>query len=252
MSGRVEVRGLGRDYDGNPPLTVLSDIDFVVEPGEFFAITGPSGSGKSTLLGLIAGLDRPTRGEVSMDGTSITNMSEEQLSTFRGHNVGFVFQSFQLISTLSALENVRVVADLLDDPDGDDKARKLLERVGLSARLNHYPAQLSGGEMQRVAIARASIARPALLLADEPTGNLDSESGEEALQLLLDVNRDATLILVTHDATLAARADREARLKDGRLVEIIDRSKPAGRTAPGSAAPGSTAPGSTAPGSTAP
>lgn len=222
MKGRVEVRGLGRDYGGDPPLTVLDDVDFVVQPGEFFAITGPSGSGKSTLLGLIAGLDRPSRGEVFVDGTSVTKMNEDELSNFRGANVGFVFQNFQLISTLTALENVRVVADLLGDPRGREKAQALLERVGLGGRLGHFPAQLSGGEMQRVAIARASIARPAVLLADEPTGNLDSVAGEEALKLLLEVNRQATLILVTHDATLAARADREARLKDGRLVELIE------------------------------
>lgn len=224
MKGRVEVRGLGRDYRGDPPLTVLDGVNFVVEPGEFFAITGPSGSGKSTLLGLIAGLDRPSRGEVLMDGASITDMNEDELSTFRGANVGFVFQNFQLISTLTALENVRVVADLLGDAEGDEKARALLGRVGLGGRLGHYPAQLSGGEMQRVAIARASIARPSVLLADEPTGNLDSIAGEEALKLLLEVNREATLILVTHDASLAGRADREARLKDGRLLEIVERT----------------------------
>lgn len=222
MKGRVEVIGLGRDYEGRPPLTVLNNIGFVVEPREFFSITGPSGSGKSTLLGLIAGLDRPSRGQVLMDGVSITDMSEDDLSAFRGKNVGFVFQNFQLISTLTALENVRVVADLQGDPEGDEKARVLLRQVGLSARLGHYPAQLSGGEMQRVAIARASIARPSLLLADEPTGNLDSASGAEVLQLLLEVNREATLILVTHDTRLAARADREARLLDGRLVSIVE------------------------------
>ncbi len=225
MQGRVEVRGLGRDYGGEAPLTVLDDVDFVVEPGEFFAITGPSGSGKSTLLGLIAGLDRPTRGDVLMAGNSLKSMSEDALSTFRGKNVGFVFQNFQLISTLTALENVRVVADLLGDPEGNAKAKALLEQVGLGSRLKHFPAQLSGGEMQRVAIARASIAKPSILLADEPTGNLDSVSGAEALKLLLDVNREATLILVTHDTTLAARADREARLKDGRLVEIITHNR---------------------------
>src|SRR5690606_3925042 len=160
---------------------------------------------------------------VFMDDACITAMSEDELSTFRGKNVGFVFQNFQLISTLTALENVRVVADLLGERDGDARARALLERVGLGSRLAHYPAQLSGGEMQRVAIARASIASPSVLLADEPTGNLDSVSGAEALQLLLEVNRQATLILVTHDPNLAARADREARLRDGRLEEIVDR-----------------------------
>ncbi len=220
--GRVQIAGLSQDYGrGEQRLTVLDDVSFVIEPGEFVAITGPSGSGKSTLLALIAGLDRPSRGSVVIDDTDISRLSEDELSEFRGRAIGFVFQSFQLIATLTALENVRVVGELLGLPDAGERARRLLEQVGLGPRLTHYPAQLSGGEMQRVAIARASMAPPVLLLADEPTGNLDSVAGEQALRLLFEVNRQATLVLVTHDAALAARADREIRLRDGRLVDVV-------------------------------
>jgi len=222
MRGHVEVKGLGRDYgEGERRLTVLDGVDFAIQSGEFVDITGPSGSGKGTLLALIAGLDRPSRGRVAIDGVNISDMSEDALSAFRGRHIGFVFQNFQLISTLTALENVRVVGELLGRSDADSRARTLLQRVGLEARLDHYPTQLSGGEMQRVAIARASMAPPALLLADEPTGNLDSVAGEQALGLLLEVNREATLVLVTHDSGLAARADRELRLRDGRVVEVL-------------------------------
>lgn len=221
MPGLLEIIGLGRDYgDAARPLTVLDDIHLRIEPGEFVAITGPSGSGKSTLLGLMAGLDRPSRGKVVIDGTAISELSEEALSAFRGRHIGFVFQNFQLISTLTALENVRVVGELLGEVDADARARELLERMGLGQRLRHFPAQLSGGEMQRVAIARASIARPSVLLADEPTGNLDSAAGARVMDLLLELNRSATLVLVTHDATLALRAGREIRLRDGRLLNI--------------------------------
>src|SRR3954464_12017600 len=160
MSGRIEVRGLGRDYrDGKQSLTVLAQVDLLIEPRQFVAITGPSGSGKSTLLGLMAGLDRPTRGEVVIDGTTITRLSEDALSAFRGRHIGFVFQSFQLIPTLTALENVRVPAEILGDGALARRASELLERVGLAERASHYPSQLSGGEMQRVALARASITR---------------------------------------------------------------------------------------------
>ena len=222
MRGSVAVENLGKDYGQDEQrLTVLSDVHFTIDPGEFVAITGPSGSGKSTLLALLAGLDRPSRGHVAIDGTRLNDLSEDELSALRGATIGFVFQNFQLISTLTALENVRVVGELLGHRDADARARALLDSVGLSARLRHYPAQLSGGEMQRVAIARASMAPPALLLADEPTGNLDSTAGEQALRLLLDVNQNATLVLVTHDLTLARRADREIRLRDGRVVEVI-------------------------------
>jgi putative ABC transport system ATP-binding protein len=220
--GRVQIDGLSQDYgQGEQRLTVLDDVSFVVEPGEFVAITGPSGSGKSTLLALIAGLDRPSRGSVVIDDTDISRLSEDELAAFRGRAIGFVFQSFQLIATLTALENVRVVGDLVGMQDAGERARDLLDQVGLGHRLTHYPAQLSGGEMQRVAIARASMAPPVLLLADEPTGNLDSVAGEQALRLLFEVNRRATLVLVTHDPGLAARADREIRLRDGRLVDVV-------------------------------
>lgn len=224
MQGAIAIHDLGRDYrDGKRTLTVLDGVNLAVQAGEFLAITGPSGSGKSTLLGLLAGLDRPDRGSVVIDGVPITTMTEDELAVFRGRNIGFVFQSFQLVPTLTALENVRVPAELLGDSTLTARAEELLVRVGLQDRMDHFPAQLSGGEMQRVAIARASINRPKVLLADEPTGNLDSVAGEQVLQLLREANQHCTLILVTHDAELAARAGREVRLKDGRVVELIDR-----------------------------
>ena len=224
MSGRIEVRGLGRDYrDGKQALTVLDGVDLLIEPHEFVAITGPSGSGKSTLLGLMAGLDRPTRGEVVIDGTTITNLSEDALSAFRGRRIGFVFQTFQLIPTLTALENVRVPAELLGDAALARRAAELLERVGLTDRARHYPSQLSGGEMQRVALARATITRPSLLLADEPTGNLDAAAGERVLELLLETRAESTLVMVTHNPELAARAGREICMRHGRIDHVIER-----------------------------
>src|SRR3954468_10581500 len=217
MSGRIEVRGLGRDYrDGKHSLTVLDGVDLLIEPREFVAITGPSGSGKSTLLGLMAGLDRPTRGEVVIDGTVISALGEDALSAFRGRHIGFVFQSFQLIPTLTALENVRVPAEILGDAALAARAPGLLSSMGLQDRARHYPSQLSGGEMQRVALARATVTRPAVLLADEPTGNLDTASGERVLQLLLEAQSESTLVLVTHNPELAARAEREVCMRDGR------------------------------------
>jgi putative ABC transport system ATP-binding protein len=237
MQGAIAIHGLGRDYrDGKRTLTVLDGVDLAVQPGEFLAITGPSGSGKSTLLGLLAGLDRPDRGSVVIDGVAITALAEDELAVFRGRNIGFVFQSFQLVPTLTALENVRVPAELLGDSTLAARAEELLARVGLQDRMDHFPAQLSGGEMQRVAIARASINRPKLLLADEPTGNLDSVAGEQVLQLLREANEHCTLILVTHDADLAGRAGREVRLKDGRVVELIDRRSAAAMRGDASAA----------------
>ena len=224
MSGRIEVRGLGRDYrDGKQALTVLDGVDLLIEPHEFVAITGPSGSGKSTLLGLMAGLDRPTRGEVVIDGTTITNLSEDALSAFRGRRIGFVFQTFQLIPTLTALENVRVPAELLGDAALARRAAELLERVGLTDRARHYPSQLSGGEMQRVALARATITRPSVLLADEPTGNLDAAAGERVLELLLETRTESTLVMVTHNPELAARAGREICMRHGRIDHVIER-----------------------------
>jgi putative ABC transport system ATP-binding protein len=222
MAGRIEISGLGRDYgQGSAKLTVLDGVDLTIEPGEFVAVTGPSGSGKSTLLGLMAGLDRPSRGSVRIDGTELTGMSEDALARFRGRKIGFVFQSFQLIPTLTALENVRVPAELIGDFELARNAGALLERVGLAGRQHHYPAQLSGGEMQRVAIARATLTRPAVLLADEPTGNLDSVAGERVLELLSEISREATLVLVTHNAEIAERATREIRMRDGRIQETI-------------------------------
>ncbi|MET0410827.1 MAG: ABC transporter ATP-binding protein [Polyangiaceae bacterium] len=222
MPGRIEIRGLGRDYgQGSAKLTVLDGVDLTIEPGEFVAVTGPSGSGKSTLLGLMAGLDQPSRGSVRIDGTELTGMSEDKLASFRGRKIGFVFQSFQLIPTLTALENVRVPAELMGDFELAKTAGALLERMGLAGRQHHFPAQLSGGEMQRVAIARATITRPAVLLADEPTGNLDSVAGERVLELLNEISREATLVLVTHNAEIAERATREVRMRDGRIQETV-------------------------------
>ena len=218
---QVELRGVCRHYeDGERRLSVLSDVDLTIESGEFVAVTGPSGSGKSTLLGLVAGLDRPSRGSVHIDSVNVSELSEDECAAFRGRHIGFVFQSFQLIPTLTALENVRVPAELLGRFDWADRAESLLERIGLAERLSHYPAQLSGGEMQRVAIARSTINHPGLILADEPTGNLDRASGSRVVQLLHELNESATLVLVTHDAELASQAGREVVLRDGRVREI--------------------------------
>jgi len=225
MAGKIEIRGLGRDYtDGNRLLTVLDDVNLDIEAGEFVSITGPSGSGKSTLLGLLAGLDRPTRGSVALNGTVLGALNEAHMSAFRGRNIGFIFQNFQLIPTLTALENVRVPAELAGNFEQADGATALLQRVGLGARLKHYPAQLSGGEMQRVAIARAIITRPQVIFADEPTGNLDSAAGEAILDLLLEAKRDATLVMVTHNSDLAKRANREIQIGDGRVKQMITHS----------------------------
>jgi putative ABC transport system ATP-binding protein len=222
-SPMIDVRKVGRDYlDGPRRLTVLDDVDLSIADGELVAITGPSGSGKSTLLGLLAGLDRPTRGEIHVAGHDLGTMDEDALARFRGKHLGFVFQSFQLIPTLTALENVRVPAELLGDFALAKRAGELLGRVGLADRLDHFPAQLSGGEMQRVAVARASLTRPRLLLADEPTGNLDSANGERVLELLLELNHTSTVVLVTHNPEIAARAGREVRLRDGRIDAIVE------------------------------
>ncbi len=218
---RVELRELRRQYeDGQRRLSVLSDVSLTIEPGEFVAVTGPSGSGKSTLLGLVAGLDRPSAGSVHIDSVNVSELSEDELAAFRGRHIGFVFQSFQLIPTLTALENVRVPAELLGRFDWADRAESLLSKMGLAERLSHYPAQLSGGEMQRVAIARAMVNHPGLILADEPTGNLDRAAGGRVIQLLHELNQSATVVLVTHDAELAAQAGREVILRDGRVGEV--------------------------------
>src|ERR1700759_1749055 len=214
-------RDLSKEYrKSKNSLAVLRDVSFSVEQGAFVAIVGPSGSGKTTLLGLLAGLDAPTRGQVILDGADLTAMDEDQRAQLRGQKVGFVFQSFQLISTLTALENVQVPLELRGERGAGDRARDLLRRVGLGDRLDHFPPHLPGGEQQRVAIARAFANEPRILFADEPTGNLDSETGQRIVQLLEDLNRESktTIILVTHDLTLASRAQRIIRLSDGRVV----------------------------------
>ena len=205
---------------GGRPLTVLNDISFALERGGFLAIVGPSGSGKTTLLGLLAGLDRPTAGRVELDGQDLGGLSEDQRARLRAEKVGFVFQSFQLIPTLTARENVQVPLELRNEP-AEARAQELLERMGIGDRAHHYPAQLSGGEQQRVALARAFSIRPQLLFADEPTGNLDAKTGATIIDLMVSLNRElgTTLVLVTHDNELAARASRTIRLSDGRIVE---------------------------------
>jgi putative ABC transport system ATP-binding protein len=204
---------------GDRDLTVLNDITFSVDPGGFAAIVGPSGSGKTTLLGLLAGLDRPTAGTVHLDGQELGELSEDARARLRGAKIGFVFQSFQLIPTLTAKENVQVPLELRGESAGE-RAGDLLARVGLGDRGHHYPAQLSGGEQQRVALARAFSTRPKVLFADEPTGNLDAATGAGIIDLMVELNRDlgTTLVLVTHDLDLAARSRRTIRLADGRIV----------------------------------
>jgi putative ABC transport system ATP-binding protein len=204
---------------GDRTLTILDGIDLVVPAGDFVAILGPSGSGKSTLLGLMAGLDRPTEGSVLLDGRPLERLGEDELARLRRGRVGFVFQSFQLLGNLTALENVLVPLELTGVEDARSRANDLLDRVGLGGRTHHYPSQLSGGEQQRVALARAFAPGPRLLLADEPTGNLDSATGAEALDLLLELRERAgvTLVLVTHDPLVAARAHRRVHLRAGRV-----------------------------------
>jgi len=214
--------------DGRPPLRVLDGVDFSVDAGEVVAVLGPSGSGKTTLLGLLAGLDRPSEGSVSPDGVPLDGLSEDERAAFRAEHVGFVFQSFQLIATLTALENVLVPLELLPEsrrPAPDEalrRARDLLARVGLGDRLDHHPPELSGGEQQRVGIARAFANEPRLLFADEPTGNLDRETGHEVVELLLALNRElgTTLVVVTHDQELAQRARRVVHLAAGKVAAI--------------------------------
>jgi putative ABC transport system ATP-binding protein len=213
---------------GSTTVEILKGIDFTIARGEFAAIMGASGSGKSTLLGLLAGLDNPTSGTVTLNGTAISYLAEDKLAQLRGRTIGFVFQSYQLIPTLTALENVLLPYELNDDGGaaangrtvGLARARELMESVGLGARMEHYPVQLSGGEQQRVALARAFILRPPIVLADEPTGNLDTTNGEHILNLLLELNRveKTTLVLVTHDPALAAHAGRKITLRDGMVV----------------------------------
>ena len=217
----ISVRALSmRLSSGGREVNVLTDLSLDVPAGQFLAIAGPSGSGKSTLLGLIAGLDQPTAGRIEVAGVEITGLDEDGLARFRRDRIGYVFQSFHLLPTLTAAENVAVPLELAGETDAAPRAAALLAVVGLAERAHLYPVQLSGGEQQRVAVARAMARRPALLLADEPTGNLDSATGKQIIELLVGMNRrlGATLVLVTHDTALAAHADRVVTLRDGRIV----------------------------------
>ncbi len=218
---RIQARELVRRLpSGSKILTILDHINLEIPAGQFVAILGPSGSGKSTLLSLLAGLDRPTEGSVLLDGQPLEHLSEDELALLRRDKVGFVFQAFQLLTHQTALENVLLPLELTDHPDPDQRARELLDSVGLADRGHHYPAQLSGGEQQRIAVARAFAASPPILFADEPTGNLDTVTGRQILQLLEDLHRRSgtTLVLVTHDPVVADMADRAIHLQDGRIV----------------------------------
>ena len=217
----IELHGVSKTVpSGDTMLTILHPLDLRIDAGTVAAIVGPSGSGKSTLLGLLAGLDDPSTGRIVIDGADITAMSEDELARYRGTRIGFVFQFFHLLPSLTAWENVRVPLEIAGKPDPGARADALLTEVGLGPRRHHYPSQLSGGEQQRVAIARALANDPAILLADEPTGNLDSGTGHQVIDLLLDVNRHrkTTVVLVTHDPELAQRADLTISLRDGHVV----------------------------------
>lgn len=221
MSKILKVAGLEKRYSsGNKQLTVLHDITFDVEKGQTFSIVGPSGSGKTTLLGLCAGLDAPSAGSVALCGQDLSSLNEDQRAQLRNKEVGFIFQNFQLLPTLTALENVSVPLELQGAKDAIQKSKNLLKQVGLADRLHHYPSQLSGGEQQRVALARAFANAPTILFADEPTGNLDAETGEKVIQLLFDLNKEngTTLIIITHDVELANRTQQILKLKGGKLV----------------------------------
>ena len=224
----IELRGLSKTVNsGGRPLTILQPLDLLVPSGQFLAIAGPSGSGKSTLLGLIAGLDEPSAGQILIDGVDITGLGEDALARLRGEKIGFIFQAFHLIPSLTALENVLIPMEIARRRDAAPRAKSLLEEVGLQGRGHHYPSQLSGGEQQRVAIARALSNDPVIVLADEPTGNLDTANGRHVVDLLLSINRTraTTVVLVTHDAELAALADLRLLLRDGAVVarEIVER-----------------------------
>jgi putative ABC transport system ATP-binding protein len=220
-AGMIELHGVSKTVpSGDAMLTILHPLDLRIDAGTVAAIVGPSGSGKSTLLGLLAGLDNPSTGRIVIDGAEITAMSEDELARYRGTRIGFVFQFFHLLPSLTAWENVRVPLEIAGKPNPGARADALLTEVGLGPRRHHYPSQLSGGEQQRVAIARALANDPAILLADEPTGNLDSGTGHQVIDLLLDVNRGrkTTVVLVTHDPELAQRADVTISLRDGHVV----------------------------------
>jgi putative ABC transport system ATP-binding protein len=221
----IELRGVSKTVQsGDRPLTILHPLDYTIPSGQFVAVVGPSGSGKSTLLGLLAGLDSPTTGNILIDGVDITTLSEDGLAKLRGDSIGFVFQFFHLVPSLTAFENVLIPMEIAGRRDAAARARTLLGEVELTDRAHHYPSQLSGGEQQRVAIARALANDPPIVLADEPTGNLDSTTGRHIMDLLLNVRRArrATLVLVTHDAELAALADTRLVLRDGRPVPSAD------------------------------
>jgi putative ABC transport system ATP-binding protein len=212
---------------GTESLTILHSLDLVIPDGQFVAVVGPSGSGKSTLLGLIAGLDAPTSGQIRIDGQIINEMSEDALAELRSRKIGFVFQSFHLIPSLTALENILIPMEIAGHSDAEARARRLLEDVDLVARSHHYPSQLSGGERQRVAIARAFANEPAIILADEPTGNLDSRNGQHVFDLMVEMNRQrgTTLLVVTHEHDLARAASRHISLLDGRVVSDSDQGQ---------------------------
>ena len=221
MSKILNVQNLRKSYTtGSKNLTVLENIDFNVEEKERFAIVGPSGSGKTTLLGLCAGLDKPDSGNIELCNTNLSTLSEDERAILRNQKVGFVFQNFQLLPTLTALENVAVPLELLGIKNATETAKELLSRVELSDRFHHYPSQLSGGEQQRVALARAFSNKPSILFADEPTGNLDAETGEKVVELLFNLNKElgTTLVIVTHDIELAEKTQRILKLKGGKIV----------------------------------
>jgi putative ABC transport system ATP-binding protein len=212
---------------GTESLTILHSLDLVIPDGQFVTVVGPSGSGKSTLLGLIAGLDAPTSGQIRIDGQTINDMSEDSLAELRSRKIGFVFQSFHLIPSLTALENILIPMEIAGQRDAPARAQQLLKDVDLVARAHHYPSQLSGGERQRVAIARAFANEPAIILADEPTGNLDSRNGQHVFDLMVELNRrrGTTLLVVTHEHNLARAASRHISLLDGRVVSDSDREQ---------------------------
>ncbi|MDH3323457.1 MAG: ABC transporter ATP-binding protein [Flavobacteriaceae bacterium] len=217
----LKINGLEKTYvSGSKKLTVLQNVSFEVEKGQTFSIVGPSGSGKTTLLGLCAGLDKPNSGTVELCGHHLNKLNEDELAQLRNKEVGFIFQNFQLLPTLTALENVSVPLELQGVKNAAKKAGELLEKVGLADRFHHYPSQLSGGEQQRVALARAFSNRPSILFADEPTGNLDEETGEKVIQLLFELNKEAgtTLVIISHDLDLANRTQQILRLKGGKIM----------------------------------
>jgi len=221
MSKILKITGLEKTYSsGNKQLTVLQNISFDVEKGQTFSIVGPSGSGKTTLLGLCAGLDQPNSGSVELCGHDLNSLNEDQRARLRNKEVGFIFQNFQLLPTLTALENVSVPLELQGAKDAVKKSMALLDKVGLADRFHHYPSQLSGGEQQRVALARAFANTPSILFADEPTGNLDEETGEKVIQLLFELNKEAgtTLVIISHDLDLANRTQQILRLKGGQIL----------------------------------